>query len=840
MRKNEHQEHLENLIFFGKDDFIRDIENLVSAVEGNANDLKWTYKIDGSPAVVIYNNFKGLRGHGVCLKYMNPEKCYTTNEEVDEAYNDADHPESFRDMLKWCISLSKQIPEGEAYQGDCLFTNDTLTNETIGGKNYLCFQPNKVVYGVLEGTEDWKMVGCASFGIALHTKYTGSIDHLEQSFNFKLDWFDGNENYYLMVVDADPLFKVKDSNIIKKEAEEIIKLANENEPSYVELFQHEFFDKYFMPVENYFLNTKGDKNLNAHAICKEIEKRIKESFKTDVKLRENLVKLEEIKGAIIDSVEIINKVINLKNKILAAIQYDPDEFATFYKTVNGDFEDAKTGEGFSVSDSKGEIFKIVDRTDFSTKNRDTEYSSGFKHEAIRLRKQRLLNEEKRVRAIFRILREESKTPPMGRDIFHSMCTEIAKHGYKIFVPETNEDLKKKIIKCIMSSPNVGKDANKLICDDKFDAPFLVKSIASKDFKFGDEISDDHLVVCFNKNYKLLKDDYSNLAVGMESWLRINSAVNNRNVSVILYYGEDHDKDSITFSMHISAKSVGYYNLLKNLCEDGNIGYTKLGEDGVEGQIRKLLTEKLGYLDGAGVVDDDGIKKYKLSNQRFAKITRSDSKKLENLIRATVKEITDGEDFIYKSNGHMDITGSEGINNSVLVTLSEAMVLLDVIESSDAAYVCIPEKQNFLFYDMIKVNGNDIEPISVKCPGTAYGHRPSALRYIANLKLKGNETYKKLMDIMKDPAFGDTANERIKNAFTEKAGGLRSFEDKAIELISADEDLMKALKDNFTGKQATVIINKGEVNIKYVPFSEMSLTLHKLSDISHGAVGMLWE
>lgn len=376
MRKNEHIEHLEDLMFFSTTEAKESLDEIISLVEGNASGLKWSHKIDGSPAVVLYNNFKGLpKGSGVCLKYMNPEKCYRTNEEIEEQYGDR---ETMCDMLQLCLILATQIPEGEAWQGDCLFTDRTLRKEEINGEEFVIWQPNKVAYCAKAGSDDANAAEGAMLGIAFHTRYTGSLAELSQDFNINTDWFDGDRRFYLMKVDAEPLFKVKDVDALKSQVSDIKGKIDKHEEDIEFLCDSPIFEKVFKPAENYFLNTRGDANLNSKKMLEKMKSLINEKGS-----QKDLKDLASIMDMVEPICEIINDVINFKKKVIRDIVYDEDDIETLYQTKNG-YEDSDNGEGYVVS--RGDrIFKVIDRQDFSAKNRNEKYLSGFKHEKAEIK-----------------------------------------------------------------------------------------------------------------------------------------------------------------------------------------------------------------------------------------------------------------------------------------------------------------------------------------------------------------------------------------------------------------------------------------------------------------------
>lgn len=59
------------------------------------------------------------------------------------------------------------------YQGDMMFTNDTLIRKNIDNKPHITFTPQQLTYAVPEDSELGKVMGSAKLGIIFHTTYVG-------------------------------------------------------------------------------------------------------------------------------------------------------------------------------------------------------------------------------------------------------------------------------------------------------------------------------------------------------------------------------------------------------------------------------------------------------------------------------------------------------------------------------------------------------------------------------------------------------------------------------------------------------------------------------------------
>lgn len=177
-RLNQHMTHFEDLVLLGTsglDELKNKIDNITSI------DINYTAKIDGAPAVTIWSTFEGYPDNSISLKSFvrGSNKAMSTIEEIESAYGDRPN---MCEKLKYCLQLTKCIPAGEAWQGDCLFTAASLKVRDILGKEYVTFQPNKIIYAVSENNASYTQIVNSNFGICFHTIYKGNAEIKEQSF----------------------------------------------------------------------------------------------------------------------------------------------------------------------------------------------------------------------------------------------------------------------------------------------------------------------------------------------------------------------------------------------------------------------------------------------------------------------------------------------------------------------------------------------------------------------------------------------------------------------------------------------------------------------------------
>ena len=77
-------------------------------------------------------------------------------------------------ILKDCLKYFSKLNIEGVIQGDLLFTENTKTIATVGGKRCVVFQPNTITYAIPLDTELGQRVNASKIGIVFHTTYNGS------------------------------------------------------------------------------------------------------------------------------------------------------------------------------------------------------------------------------------------------------------------------------------------------------------------------------------------------------------------------------------------------------------------------------------------------------------------------------------------------------------------------------------------------------------------------------------------------------------------------------------------------------------------------------------------
>ena len=407
VRLNSHQQHFEDLILFGKEGIeeLNDkVDKFIRRFDNSKKELNLTQKIDGAPALFVWHKFSGYPDDSIALKGFTsgPNTAMSSAEQIDAKYGDRP---GMAEKLKLGLQLAKYIPEGECWQGDCLFSHDDIREEEINGKNYLTFQPNKIVYAFSEENADYDKVANSDFGICFHTIYKDAGDgNKSQSFDVDPTRINAPNNFYIM----SPAINVSsnkadyDTDSIEKEYEKLKAVENKllNDSAYEDLINNQVFMNYWNTFENASLADKKQVNLNASTVINDLKSYVRDkqekeynkkigSLKTDVgkqkatdKFNRDVQELADLidnnKSTITNIVDAINLAASIKMSMWAGLKQAKNDYSTFYRSRTKGYFPAE-GEGIAMSDMNGNIVKIVDRSSFSSYNRDPDIMSGFEH-----------------------------------------------------------------------------------------------------------------------------------------------------------------------------------------------------------------------------------------------------------------------------------------------------------------------------------------------------------------------------------------------------------------------------------------------------------------------------
>lgn len=124
--------------------------------------------VHNSPAVFFGNSNKGFFVASKGIFNKTPKINYT---ETDIETN---HSGGLADTLKVALQwLKKVVPntKDKVYQGDILFTKDTIKHFQHNGKDLIGFHPNTIIYTVEKDSDIGKTIQNSEIGLAVHTEY---------------------------------------------------------------------------------------------------------------------------------------------------------------------------------------------------------------------------------------------------------------------------------------------------------------------------------------------------------------------------------------------------------------------------------------------------------------------------------------------------------------------------------------------------------------------------------------------------------------------------------------------------------------------------------------------
>jgi hypothetical protein len=185
--KNTHMEHIEDLIFNDGVDgarnainFLRDLRDMLSGHSRAPKNI--TVKWDGAPA--IFAGIDPADGKFFIAKKGIFNKTPLLYKSVLEIKRDKKLPKELKYLFEIAFKqFSKLNIKDGVYQGDLMFTKNSIKKEKIEGEDYYTFHPNTIVYAIPVNSHGGRVVARAQIGIVWHTTYTGkSLESMSASF----------------------------------------------------------------------------------------------------------------------------------------------------------------------------------------------------------------------------------------------------------------------------------------------------------------------------------------------------------------------------------------------------------------------------------------------------------------------------------------------------------------------------------------------------------------------------------------------------------------------------------------------------------------------------------
>jgi hypothetical protein len=383
--KNVHMQHIEDEILDDPDNGLARIKAVLKEIHNKLSSQKSSIdisvKFDGSPAIFFGKNPETNKFFvGTKAVFSKNSKAVYSDNDIKEYYSDK--PDLAK-ILKLSLKYLPEIYPGKGvYQGDIMFTPDIKKKKKINNVENIIFKPNTIVYSVPKNsTQLYNEIDKKNIGLVIHTKYTGnSLQDMSSSFDVDINKFNKSKNVwfsdaFVSNFSGSVLLSKEESETIKnivldinKKEKSIKNIVNDLKEikalSLLKIFavrttkagnfsyESKSYTKFFVNwVKEYIegeiqkLKSDAGKNKKREMLSKIIALTAKKEFYFLIDIYLDIVKIKEI---------ILNKI----NTI--------GEMGTFIETENG-FEVTKS-EGFCIISKNGEVFKLVDRMEFSRIN----------------------------------------------------------------------------------------------------------------------------------------------------------------------------------------------------------------------------------------------------------------------------------------------------------------------------------------------------------------------------------------------------------------------------------------------------------------------------------------
>lgn len=375
-----HMTHAEDLILLNEKgcnliyNNFKDIYKILN--NENVKNIKITKKFDGSPAVIVASDFYGKKF--VALKHSwDKGKVFESIEDIKLEY--IDKPDLASKLILVFSNIENfNIPKNEIWMGDFLFSNSDLKEVIINDISYLTFKPNTLTYAIPTETELANKIRNSRLGTVWHTKYTKELDNIKMSFDIKIN--NSCSNIYQISAEL-PKTNTKNTSSLK-EIKPLLKSLKVELKSllkntrYKNIIENKTINTLLLRYENYLIkkdipcqSPKFEDFLNwvTSIYNKEKEEKKTEKGKNSV---------EERKQATIDFIiyreDVIEQLWEVQQYIIAIKEIYEKEFnsispiSVFIEEQNNYIP--TTDEGYVISDNYCNVYKIINRLNFSRYN----------------------------------------------------------------------------------------------------------------------------------------------------------------------------------------------------------------------------------------------------------------------------------------------------------------------------------------------------------------------------------------------------------------------------------------------------------------------------------------
>ena len=373
------------------------LNSTYKALKSNTDpeDIDVKLKIDGSPSSIAATNFNGEKFVATKGFFNKERKSAHTLEECDQLWGAI--PDLCNKMKGLLTHLDEiNIPEGEIWQGDFLFSKEDLSSQNIGGVSYVTFQPNTIIYAVPDSDPIAKLITQADLGIAWHTTYKGpDFNNLKIEFNASVNRLGHPTSVFMMDAILPSLAGI--GTLTSEETEKAENTLAElksnieflfGDASYNDIVSHsaiielvEKFDNSRIRSEVGLSDPKGFIEDFKAFVMAEAEKKAA-TLKKEASKAAKIEKGKEICDFIEKNRSTFEKIYEVKNQVVELKEFfikklnKLGSFRTFVRHIDKGFLPCGQ-EGYAVSDIDGNIQKFVSRIEFSHNNFSKEIVKGW-------------------------------------------------------------------------------------------------------------------------------------------------------------------------------------------------------------------------------------------------------------------------------------------------------------------------------------------------------------------------------------------------------------------------------------------------------------------------------
>jgi len=376
--------HAEDLIlssgYEGAKSSLEYLEGVAGMLTGlGSAQVNVTTKWDGAPAIFAGNHpengkfFVGTKG---IFTKSNPKILYT-NADVDEHYGDN---EGLNKTLKAALKYLPKLGIKGIMQGDIMFSDGEVKEQTVDGEKYVTFQPNTIMYAIPVGSKLAKQVKRAKFGVIFHTAYTGDTIHTLKS-SYRVDVASLNKSPDIWFDDASYRDASGTVTMTAEETAHIYSRIVDARNALSQITKSDldtlFSSNPFMVLVQQFINHRirgGNQLNNIDAIPEELSEFIslkvaKDKTKPETKEKKILrlrAHAKQVEQALMAVFRFQQVVVEVKNLLIQKLE-TAKSIGTFHVTDKG--IEVAPQEGFVAVDHLGDnAIKLVDRLSFSRAN----------------------------------------------------------------------------------------------------------------------------------------------------------------------------------------------------------------------------------------------------------------------------------------------------------------------------------------------------------------------------------------------------------------------------------------------------------------------------------------